>query len=524
MMDEPHRNVVLFYKYFILESAILSELPSTMNQIESFLRETCMHLHMRGRVLLATEGINGTLSSINSTDMNVFINAIENYKISDTLVFSNIDWKMSDVDDDLVQQNRHPFPDLKISIVKEIVSTGNVIQVEDIPKYGGRHLSPEEFHNVLEKYQDTHGNDGDKKELVVIDVRNTFEHAIGHFQYSHDKKAAINPEMVTFSSFDGKFCAENADYLKGKRVLMYCTGGIRCEKASAMLRKRGVDDVSQLSGGIHRYLEQYPSGFFEGRNFVFDQRVALAPSGRGKGVTVVGRCIECCDEYDEISGSRICTVCRDLVLVCPKCVSRQREHHCSRHSSWRGHYFTFLDRFEEDELRDQMKGLIEIRENTTGGSRKTLIRQITKIKERIVCLQSKLCRVNNDTPRRCRTCHEPDYVCDGLCWGFWKQSKYSEDTQRLNLPIAVGDLVKPGPDWNEPRFGKKEDFNIGTVLEVKSWNSGGLNDNCVSVVWDNNSKSGKGSRNVNVYRWGTLDTSGLPRYDLELVCSSDTCV
>ena len=489
-----------------------------------------MHLHMRGRVLLATEGINGTLSSINSTDMNEFINAMENYKINDTLVFSSIDWKMSDVDDELVQQNRHPFPDLKISIVKEIVSTGNLIQVDDIPTYGGRHLSSKEFHNVLEKYQEqdshSHGieNDGDEKELVVIDVRNTFEHAIGHFQYSHDKKAAINPNMVTFSSFDGQFCAENADYLKGKRVLMYCTGGIRCEKASVMLRKRGVDDVSQLSGGIHRYLEQYPSGFFKGRNFVFDQRVALAPSGRGKDVVVVGRCIECCDEYDEISGSRICTVCRDLVLVCPKCVSRLRENHCSRHSSWKGHYFTFLHIFGEDELRDQMKGLIEIRENSNGGSRKTLMKQITKIKERIACLQSKLGRVDNDAPRRCRTCHEPDSVCDGLCWGFWKQSKAPEDIQRVNLPIAIGELVKPGPDWNEPRFGKKKDFNIGTVLEVKSWNSGGLNDNCVSVVWDNNSKSSKGSRNINVYRWGTLDTSGLPRYDLELVRSSDACL
>ena len=82
---------------------------------------------------------------------------------------------------------------------------------------------------------------------------------------------AMNPEMVTFSSFDG-FGAKHESFLKSKQVLLYCTGGIRCEKASAMLRKRGIDDVKQLSGGIHRYMEKYPNGFLW---------IPIDPDGRG---------------------------------------------------------------------------------------------------------------------------------------------------------------------------------------------------------------------------------------------------
>jgi UPF0176 protein len=96
---------------------------------------------------------------------------------------------------------------------------------------------------------------GGRKELVVLDVRNTFEHAIGRFE-SAAGTSAVAPGMKSFSEFDA-FCERFAPKCQGKKVLMYCTGGIRCEKASAMLKERGVEDVSQLKGGIHRYLEQY---------------------------------------------------------------------------------------------------------------------------------------------------------------------------------------------------------------------------------------------------------------------------
>jgi len=541
-MDEPHKRVVLFYKYFIDEESLISS--SVVEDMKTFIHDICTTnlQHMKGRILLAREGINGTLSTVNQQSMDEFIQKMEGYKVQNTEIFREIDWKMSNVNETLAQRNRQPFPDLKISIVKEIVSTGNIIRLDDIPKYGGKHLSPQEFHQVLKD----HSGDGDgagagddvggddlkqrkQKELVVIDVRNTFEHAIGHFKYSKHKKAAMNPDMVTFSSFHHQFCtAENADYLKDKQVLMYCTGGIRCEKASAVLRKCGVEDVSQLSGGIHRYLEEYPEGFFQGRNFVFDQRVALDSGrggeggGEGPNGGVVGKCIECHDPYDEISGSRICTVCRDLVLVCPQCVNQLSENHCDRHVAWKSHYFTFLDVFDKDELLEQIKGLVEIRNGLEDqkNTRRTLMKQITKIEERIQDLDSEKFHTDRNAPRRCRTCREPRTVCDGLCWGFWKQTaqkKPDEASQESNcssnrIPVKIGDKVRPGPDWNEVRFGKKDEVQVGTVIEIKSWNSGGELDDCVSVAWD----SGKHGGSRNIYRWGNIK-SGARKYDLALL-------
>jgi hypothetical protein len=131
---------------------------------------------------------------------------------------------------------------------------------------------------------------------------------------------------------------------------MYCTGGIRCEKASAYVRSRGVEDVSQLAGGIHRYLEEFEDGgHFKGKNFVFDQRVAVGPAG----AAVVGRCLGCAAPYDELSGGRVCTVCRVLVLVCPGCAAALQQYHCEAHQPWRRCYFSYLGGFSAAELKAQ---------------------------------------------------------------------------------------------------------------------------------------------------------------------------
>lgn len=547
-MQEPHRRVVLFYKYFIAESSALKSLTANfVEEIKNFIQNVCGELHMKGRVLIAQEGINGTLSASSQKCMDQFIEMMDSYTCrvqglqQEVQIFHRIDWKFSDVQDDLVNRNQRPFPDLKISIVKEIVSTGNAVQLDDIPEYGGTHLSPQEFHQLLVENEnsaiksgesDNVDHDSSRKELVLIDIRNTFEHAIGHFK--HNEKPAMNPNMVTFSSFDTQFCEENKEYLKDKKVLMYCTGGIRCEKASAMLRKRGVDDVNQLKGGIHRYLEQYPNGFFHGRNFVFDQRVAL-PSGKmddtgNVPVTViVGKCIECQSPYDEISGSRVCTVCRDLVLVCEQCVTQLREYHCERHAGWKTCFFTFLEPFNKDELNEQIPGLISIRDNLkdSKNTRRTLMRQITKVQKRIKELDECKSFTEKNSPRRCRTCHETENVCDGLCWGFWKQAANADrsclgEQEQDRVPTKVpakGNRVTPGPDWNEIRFGKKELFTAGIILEVKSWNSGGEVDDCLLVAWEQNDSEGSNNncRQTNIYRYGALDKSGVRRYDLSLI-------
>jgi UPF0176 protein len=227
--------VILFYKYFVP-----SECPSLLQEhsdffvdkLHEFQKDLCSRLELKGRLLLSGEGINGTLSGHNREIIQKYIDAMtsfdlhrdfsvpENVMIAESdaskgRLFKNVDWKESSVDEGIQEL----FPDMKISIVKEIVSTGGLVRVEEIPKSTGKHLSPTEFHKALVE--------DDVKEVVLIDVRNTFEHDIGYFVTPKTGEPALNPEMVTFSSFDSNFCAQNAENLKDKKVLMYCTGGIR---------------------------------------------------------------------------------------------------------------------------------------------------------------------------------------------------------------------------------------------------------------------------------------------------------
>ena len=211
-----HTKIILFYKYF--KSNVLSDLRDHDDEVQNifvFIKQTCEHLDLRGRILFASEGINGTLSGANSDKLDEFITKMEQYQYKGEYVFSEIDWKWSEV-----EANTKSFPDLHISIVKEVVNSGNVIDATEINEYGGKHLSPKEFHDTIAR------GSSDSKELVLIDVRNTYEYAIGHFETPTGGKA-INPAMITFSTFDSTFCAKNVEYLKDKKVLAYCTGGIR---------------------------------------------------------------------------------------------------------------------------------------------------------------------------------------------------------------------------------------------------------------------------------------------------------
>ncbi|KAL7480014.1 hypothetical protein ACHAW6_007669 [Cyclotella cf. meneghiniana] len=575
---------------------------------------------MKGRILISVEGINGTLSCYGVEALMQYKEEMENFdlltefnlperiredepipKAGSGRMFANIDWKTSTVDNDhMPHEYQEPFPDLKVQIVNEIVNTGGSIHVSDIPHHTGKEISPEEFHSILTHAQADGGwvadsdplgdkrvaaNDDSqlrgpefqkrgidkskKKEVILIDVRNTFEHAIGHFIHPHSNTIisnignkgdnplsastsdetndnlsllhsssnsaptpAINPNTVTFSHFDSNFCSKYSDLLKDKKVLMYCTGGIRCVKASAMLKKRGIEDVSHLSGGIHRYLERYSSdGFYKGKCMVFDQRVALDPDSfkirdrgdsKNKSSNIVGKCIECHAPYDQLSGANLCTVCRDLILICPVCRESKNEYHCDRHQSWKNAYFTFLEGFTCDELKIQKSELQRLHDlyvppKEHKNVRKTLRKQIEKVLDRVNELENGSANVDLSAKRKCRTCFESDEICDGLCWGFWKHSQSHHRQQyhgKLDpiKEVKVGDRVTPGPHWNEMRLGSKflpstftecknakiglhtsvhsklrsteDTLKTGTVVQIKSWGSGGSENDCVAVLWD----------------------------------------
>ena len=146
------------------------------------------------------------------------------------------------------------------------------------------------------------------------------------------------------------------------------------------------------------------------------------------------------------------------------------------------------------------------------------MKQITKVKSRIKALENHEVCVDRNAPRRCRTCRQTEMKCDGLCWGFWKTSKSSSQENQSNtcgkkippnLSIEIGDVVEPGPHWNQYRLGRKSLFKKGKVVERKSWYSGGEKDDCVSVKWefDNESKN---------YRWGAIDKCGQRQYDVQI--------
>ena len=244
-------DVLLFYKYVVLDAEATA----------AWQRELCTSLGLSGRVLVGPEGINGSLAGSPEATAK-YIATMDAHES-----FGNIDWKHSDSRDE-------PFPDLyvvamcyccgcvcvharvlacssvlvihggrHIKIVKEIISTGGVIP-NDFSN-AGKHLPPAEFHTKLVE--------ATPEDSVILDVRNYKEYSVGHFD------GAIRSEMRVFSEFP-RFIDHNIDTFKGKKVMMYCTGGIRCEKASAYLKSKGVDEVYQLQGGIHRYLEAYPDG------------------------------------------------------------------------------------------------------------------------------------------------------------------------------------------------------------------------------------------------------------------------
>lgn len=318
-----------------------------------------------------------------------------------------------------------------------------------------------------------------------------------------------------------------------------------------MLKKRGVKDVNQLKGGIHRYLETYGNnGYFKGLNFVFDQRVALKPNPTETQVDIVGRCIECQMPYDTLCGSHVCTVCRDLVLICPTCQQNLREYHCRRHANWKDCYFTFLEVFNLNELQNQKDKLHSMRESMLPASayknlRRTLARQMDKISNHMKKLETGEIQVNRAAPRRCRTCASPSTICNGCCWGFWKTKGAAEsrkrkqedtiengeeeeemgrekgnDAKHETKPVAVGDVVQPADGWNVLRLGEKTDsegkLRLGKVVQIKSWASN--EKDCVVVQWNDDSamKPGQNQSTVQpqIYRWGVIALDGTRIYDV----------
>ena len=208
----------------------------------------CVDKGIKGTILLADEGINGTVAGSEKS-----IHELLEYLKTDPLFeghFKDLGHKES-------WSDKHPFYRMKVKLKKEIVTLG--IPGVSPTKMVGKYVKPQDWNKIISD-----------PEVILIDTRNDYEYAIGSF------KNAINPETQTFREFP-EYVKTHFDPKKHKKVAMFCTGGIRCEKASSFMMSEGFDEVYHLEGGILKYLEEVKpeETLWQGECFVFDQRVAI---------------------------------------------------------------------------------------------------------------------------------------------------------------------------------------------------------------------------------------------------------
>ncbi|KAF4081175.1 hypothetical protein AMELA_G00158390 [Ameiurus melas] len=255
--------------------------------------ELCSKLRLTGKVRVAREGINGTIGGT-KTATRLYIKAMLAHPIFQ--VMQAEDFKTSD-------GGAECFPELKVGVYKEIVPMG---VDPDIISYrlAGTHLEPEEFHKEVQSLLKAGSSNSD---TILLDCRNFYESKIGQF------KNCLAPDIRKFSYFPD-YVDKNLELFHNKKVLMYCTGGIRCERGSAYLRSKNVcKEVYQLKGGIHKYLEQFPDGFYRGKLFVFDERYSISFNS-----DVISDCRYCGTSWDQY---QLCSTdfCCQLVLSCTSC-------------------------------------------------------------------------------------------------------------------------------------------------------------------------------------------------------------
>jgi UPF0176 protein len=212
------------------------------------LHNFCISKNIKGTLLLADEGINGSVAGSEKS-----IHELLDFLKNDLLFEGNF----IDLSHKESWSDKHPFYRMKVKLKKEIVTLG-VLGVSPT-KMVGQYVKPKDWNSIISD-----------PEVVLIDTRNDYEYAIGSF------KNAINPKTMTFREFP-EYVKNNFDPKKHKKVAMFCTGGIRCEKASSYMMSKGFNEVYHLEGGILKYLEEVKpeESLWQGECFVFDQRVAI---------------------------------------------------------------------------------------------------------------------------------------------------------------------------------------------------------------------------------------------------------
>jgi UPF0176 protein len=275
-------NILLYYCYSPIED------PEKFREAHHLF---CLSLNLKGRIIIAAEGLNGTVSGTTE--------ACQGYM--DTLKkdprFSTIDFKVD-------RFPNHAFQKLHVRVKPEIVYSG--LPTVDPTIRTGKYIEPEEFRNIK-----------DDENIIILDVRSNYEHSIGKF------KNAITLDMENFRDFPDKV-KELQQYKKNK-VITYCTGGIKCEKASAYLIEQGFEDVYQLHGGIIKYGLEEGGEDFEGKCYVFDNRVILDVNQVNP--KIISTCYVC-GKTDDRMVNCANPVCNRHIPICENC-GWEKEGACS---------------------------------------------------------------------------------------------------------------------------------------------------------------------------------------------------
>lgn len=277
------QKILLYYKFTPL---------SDPEAVKLWQKTLCENLNLRGRILMSRHGLNGTVGG-DIDDLKAYIRATKQYPGFRDTVF-----KWSD-------GAREDFPRMSVKSRRELVGFKNADDEFEVDENGviggGKHLKPQEVNELVEAYGD---------DVVFFDGRNAHEAKIGKF------KDAIVPDTRTSRDFIAELESDKYDDIKDKKVITYCTGGVRCEVISAMMKKRGFKEVYQIDGGIVKYGEAYgDDGLWEGALRVFDGRMTVKFSERAK---TIGECLHCGAKTSNFENCANVT-CNELALICETC-------------------------------------------------------------------------------------------------------------------------------------------------------------------------------------------------------------
>jgi UPF0176 protein len=285
LLAEAKYKIILFYRYCKIGEENLKTMMITEKAV-------CDVLGLKGRIILAKEGINGTIEGENDK--------IEIYKKH---ILSYKHFKRMNIKESV--GNGESFPKMKVKIKDEIVSTKYPSHIDPTVKTG-KHINAAEVKKMFKKGE----------EFYVVDMRNDYELGAGHF------KNTINVDWDMKASRDLPNLIKDLEPYKNKKLLTVCTGGVRCEKMSAYLLDQGFKDVSQLHNGIHTYMQQYPGEDFKGTLYTFDNRMTMDFGGEREKI---GKCFGCgvtTEEYSHCSFSQ----CHSHLLMCKEC--QKEKHYC----------------------------------------------------------------------------------------------------------------------------------------------------------------------------------------------------